>query len=97
MALAWFKAASFWMTQGFAAPAGFTKIGTYTFNYKDLPGHTQSLLCIFTQRIKWPLHLPLHGGRVIRSIHQVRKQSKQEAAAPGFSPSVTNRRSIQKL
>jgi hypothetical protein len=29
--------------QGFAAPAGFTKIGTYTFNYKDLPGHTQSL------------------------------------------------------
>jgi hypothetical protein len=30
--------------QGFAAPAGFTKIGTYTFNYKDLPGHTQSLI-----------------------------------------------------
>src|SRR4030095_6318257 len=29
--------------RGFAAPAGFTKIGTYTFNYKDLPGHTQSL------------------------------------------------------
>jgi hypothetical protein len=29
--------------QGFAAPAGFTKIGTYTFNYKDLPGHTQLL------------------------------------------------------
>src|SRR4030095_11057328 len=30
--------------QGFAAPVGFTKIGTYTFNYKDLPGHTQSLI-----------------------------------------------------
>lgn len=29
--------------QGFAAPAGFTKIGTYTFNYKDLPGHSRSL------------------------------------------------------
>ena len=30
--------------QGFAAPAGFTKIGTYTFNYKDLPGHSRSLI-----------------------------------------------------
>ena len=30
--------------QGLAAPAGFTKIGTYTFNYKDLPGHTQLLI-----------------------------------------------------